>query len=227
MEITEEQKIARIKNRKRTNILHKPEFFVIEYLCKILPMWMTPNVLTGIGFFGSLVAFIGILMAIENKYYFILSVIGLGIQWFGDSLDGRIAYYRNSPRKWYGWVLDMNLDWVSTALIAIGIYFYFEDYKFMAIFFLSGYGLTYILAVMRYKITDIYLIDADGLLGPTELRILTCVAFLGEIFIPNFFFVFGVIATVVVNIINFFDFQRILKLADERDKKELAEKRNQ
>ena len=128
MEITEEQKIARIKNRKRTNILHKPEFFVIEYLCKILPMWMTPNVLTGIGFFGSLVAFIGILMASENKYFMILSVIGLAIQWFGDSLDGRIAYYRNSPRKWYGWVLDMNLDWVSTALIAIGIYFYFEDY---------------------------------------------------------------------------------------------------
>jgi hypothetical protein len=227
MELSEEQKIARMKNRKRTNILHKPEFFVIEFLCKILPLWMTPNVLTGIGFIGSLISFVGILLANENKYYFILSIIGLAIQWFGDSLDGRIAYYRNSPRKWYGWVLDMNLDWISTAMIAIGIYFYFPDYKFMAIFFLSGYGLTYILAIMRYKVTDIYLIDADGLLGPTELRILTCVAFLGEIFVPNFFFVFGVIATVVVNVMNFFDFFKILKLADERDKRELAEKKDQ
>lgn len=224
MEKTEAEKIARIKNRKRTNILHQPEFVVIEYLCKILPLWMTPNFLTGIGFAGSIICFVGILLAIENKHFMILSVIGLAVQWFGDSLDGRIAYYRNSPRKWYGWVLDMNLDWISTALIAISLYYYLPANKFIAVFFLSGYGLTYILAIMRYKITDIYLIDADGLLGPTELRIVTSLALLGEIFIPNCLFFFGVIASIIIYFMDFFEFRKILKLADQRDKRELSEK---
>jgi phosphatidylserine synthase len=42
-----------------------------------------------------------------------MGYFGFAINWFGDSLDGRIAYYRNTPRKWYGFALDCIMDWLS------------------------------------------------------------------------------------------------------------------
>jgi hypothetical protein len=58
----------------------------------------------------------------------------MAIQWFGDSLDGRIAYYRNTPRKWYGWLLDMNLDWISTAMMTAAYVIYLHDTPFSSAF---------------------------------------------------------------------------------------------
>ena len=46
------------------------------------------------------------------------------INWFGDSLDGRLAYYRNKPRKWYGFSLDITVDWFTTLLIGAGYAIY-------------------------------------------------------------------------------------------------------
>ena len=103
----------RIRNsRKRTNILKDAEFKLIEYLCRIMPSWVNPDLLTGTGLFGSVITAVGLVLAIGNPYWLILSVLGFVINWFGDSLDGRLAYYRNIPRKWYGWALDLNVDWI-------------------------------------------------------------------------------------------------------------------
>jgi len=213
----EESAVQRVRNRKRTNILHKPEFAVIEFFCRILPPFFTPNVLTAIGFMGSLLTCVAILLAVQNKYYMILACVGLAIQWWGDSLDGRMAYYRNQPRKWYGWILDMNLDWISTGLMALSIHFYLPDSQYAAFLFMATYGHAYILALMRYKITDIYLIDADGPLGPTETRILLGMSLFLEIFITDFLFWFGIVGSALLIIINTVDSLKVLKLADQKN----------
>ena len=114
---------SRIRNsRKRTNILKETEFKTLEFLCPRMPKWVTPDLLTLIGLLGSVVVFSGLYLAIANKLFLILSVIGLALHWFGDSMDGRLAYFRNTPRKWYGWALDLNADWVSICIIGLGFY---------------------------------------------------------------------------------------------------------
>jgi hypothetical protein len=80
---------------------------------------------------------------------------------------------------------------------------------------------------MRYKITDIYLIDADGLLGPTELRIILTVSTAMEFFIPGFLFWFGVAGIAILFIINGVDFYRLVQLANAKDDEERAKKASQ
>lgn len=207
-------------SRPRTNILRAPEFAAIEFLCRIMPKWITSDMLSAIGFLGSIIAAASVYFASYNPLSLFLVVPGMAIQWLGDSLDGRIAYYRNTPRKWYGWLLDMNLDYLTTIMLAVAYLFYLREYPLVALLFMAFYGQTMILAVMRFKLTGVYLIDAEGLVGPTELRILLTLATVLEYFIPNFLLYFGVTAIVVISLINLGEFTRLIKLANEKDAQE-------
>ena len=214
----------RIRNsRQRLNILKSAEFKVIEKLCEIMPSWVNPDMLTTTGILGSVIITLGMVMAVQNPFWLLLSVIGFAIQWFGDSLDGRLAYYRNIPRKWYGWALDINADWISTSIIGIGFYCYFSNWKIVAFLFVLAYGGSMILALMRYKIADKYIIDTHSL-GPTELRIIISVFLLLEIIFSGILWKFALIGSLVLMVINLTDSLKIFKLGDERDLLEKAQR---
>lgn len=59
-----------------------------------------------------------------NRYYLLLNIIGFIINWFGDSLDGRLAIYRNKSRKHYGFSLDLTVDWLTTVVVGLGFIIY-------------------------------------------------------------------------------------------------------
>ncbi len=112
-------------DRNRTNILREWEQKTIAYLVQKVPSRITSDGLTAIGFFGNLlVASSFVLGAYLNRYWLLMSLLGFVINWVGDSLDGRLAYYRNKPRKWYGFSLDVSVDWVGTFLIGLGYTIY-------------------------------------------------------------------------------------------------------
>lgn len=211
------------QGRKRTNILKDIEQKTIEYLCSIMPSWISSDILTLIGFIGSLLIAVGLLTAKIDKIYLIISIAGFAIQWFGDSLDGRLAYWRNTPRKWYGWALDITVDWVSIGIIGFGFYFYFDMYKYIAFIFIFAYGWSMINALLRYKITDAYSIDTN-LMGPTELRIIICIFLIIEYFVPFTLIAFGFGGSLILSYFNTSDLIAILKEGDKRDAKEKAEK---
>jgi phosphatidylglycerophosphate synthase len=212
------------KERERTNLFKKPEQVALTFLCHNMPNWVTPNMLTVIGFIGSLVTSLGLILAADNRYYFLLSIFGLAVQWFGDSLDGRIAYYRNTPRKWFGFSLDMIMDWISTIIIGIGFHTYLpEGHKLLAFVFITSYGWTMIIALLKYKITDQYAIDS-GLLGPTEFRLAIGTAFLVAVFVPGTIQVFAIVVNIVVVTVCMIDFYKVVNLGDKRDKEERANK---
>lgn len=207
----------RIRNsRQRTNLLKEYEFRTLEHLCKAMPQWVTPDLLTCIGLVGSLVVGVGLLLAIENNYFLILSILGFALNWFGDSLDGRLAYYRDTPRKWYGWALDLNADWMSICIIGMGFYFYFPSFKILAFVFVVAYGGSMLLSLIQYKIKNRYEID-KAKLGPTELRILVCLVLLLEMFIPYALVSFAGLASVVMIYLNFRESLHIMKEGDFRD----------
>jgi len=218
------EKQSRIRgDRERTNILKNGEYWLLERLCSIMPQWVTPDFLTALGLSGAVVIFAGLWMGRENRLWLLLSILGLVIHWFGDSLDGRLAYYRDRPRKWYGWALDINVDWLSACIMGLGFYFYFPDWKIVSFVFVVAYGGSMIVSLLRYRITDKYTIDTF-LLGPTELRVLLAIVLFVEIYRDDTLLQFGIVGSLLLIVLNAIESYRVLQNGDERDKIEKAEK---
>jgi hypothetical protein len=209
------------KDRSRTNILKTHEQQLIAYLVQRIPSCISSDMLTAIGFVGSIITFAGFVLATYySKYWLLLGILGFAINWFGDSLDGRVAYYRNRPRKWYGFTLDLTVDWFTNILIGLGYVFYVDtQWEFIGIGFIMLYGWAMITAILRYKITNKYTIDS-GLCGPTEVRIIICLLLILETLIHNAIVYCGLLVCIILLIVNIIDFVKLLKMGDQRDKEE-------
>ncbi|WP_338839308.1 CDP-alcohol phosphatidyltransferase family protein [Flavobacterium ginsenosidimutans] len=206
-------------DRKRTNILKRAEQLTIVFLLPKVPKFISPNLLTLIGTLGSGFVFLAfVLGTYVETWYLLLGIIGLGINWLGDSLDGRLAYYRNIPRRWYGFALDIIADWIGIVLIGFGYYIYAKNgTQIVAFAFVALYGWSIIISQLRYKITNEYSIDS-GFVGPTELRfIIALILILEVLFHGSIAYLTGLI-TIVLLIINTIDSLKLLKLGDLKDK---------
>jgi len=209
------------QGRVRTNILHNIEQKSIAYLVQKIPAWMSSDMLTAIGFVGSIIVFLSfVLGAFISRYFLLLGILGFMVSWFGDSLDGRIAYYRNKPRKWYGFSLDITVDWLGIILMGGGFIVYAPSYwKIIGFLFVVLYGWEMLTALLRYKVTEQYSIDS-GSFGPTEVRILISFMLILEVIVKDSILYTSSFACLVLLIMNFLETGKILKFADERDKKE-------
>ncbi|WP_437392951.1 CDP-alcohol phosphatidyltransferase [Olivibacter sp. SA151] len=219
------KKASLFKDRKRTNLLRSVEQRAISYLVTKIPNFITPNILTGIGFLGGVMVLGGFVLASYlDRSYLLLGVLGLFVNWFGDSLDGRIAYYRNIPRKWYGFSLDIIMDWINTVIMGLGFIIYLgEGYELLSYFFVALYGWAMIITQLRYKITDKYTIDA-GTVGPTEIRGIISLIFILEVLYAGAVNVFSALVVVILFIVNLVDTRKLLRLGDTRDIAERAVK---
>ncbi len=207
------------QDRKRTNVLHTQELALIAYLVERMPRWVTSNMLTTIGLCGNLlVALFMLLGALTGEsWWLLLTPLSFAINWFGDSLDGRLAYYRGKPRKWFGFCLDIVVDWIGIVAIGLGYYSYVApEWKLVGFIFVALYGAEMIISQLRYKVTDRYSIDS-GLLGPTEVRIILALLFSSEYFFPGSIQWIGLAISVVLLIAFLTDFAGLLALANERD----------
>ena len=100
--------------------------------------------------------------------------------------------------------------------MGVGFYFYFPDWKVVAVLFVVAYGGSMILALMRYKIIDKYTIDSH-FLGPTELRIIISFFLLAEIFVTGILWKFALVGSLLLMLFNLFDSCKILGMGDQRD----------
>lgn len=215
------------QDRSRTNFLKSSEQKALAYFVQRIPLWISSDMLTGIGFLGSILTFLGfVLAAYVNEYLLLLGILGLLINWFGDSLDGRVAYYRNTPRKWYGFSLDITVDWLTDILMGFGFAIYVGGaWQFVGFGFIVLYGWAMITALLRYKVINKYTIDSNSL-GPTEVRIIIALILLIEVLFHGSIHYFGLAACLVLLLINIGDTRKLLKMADERDIEERKAKEN-
>ena len=224
-ELTHKSVLERItKDRDRTNILKKHEQNSIAFLVQRLPAWMSPNILTGIGMVGSLTTMASFILAYYfGRIYLLLGILGFFINWFGDSLDGRLAYYRNTPRKWYGFSLDFIVDWMTNICIGFGYIVYVDSFELLGFGFVVLYGWAMMMALLRYKITNKYTIDS-GVFGPTEVRIILSLVLMLEVLIKDSIIYSSAAACLILLFINIKDFRNLLVIADQRDKQEKQNK---
>ena len=213
------------QDRQRTNILRGYEQKTLAYLVQRVHSWINSDALTVIGLMGSVIVTVSfVLAAYTSKYFLLLGIMGFFINWLGDSLDGRLAYFRNKPRKWYGFSLDYCTDWIAIVFIGAGYIVYVGNpWELWGFVFVILYGWSMMIALLRYKITNVYTIDS-GLLGPTEVRIVISFILAFEVAVEGSIVYSTIVACAILYIFNVFDFIKLLKIADRKDNEEQTKK---
>jgi archaetidylinositol phosphate synthase len=143
----------------------------LKWLAGHMPAWVTPDIMTVIGVLGAFVVIAGYVLSNVDSGFLWLSSLGYVINWFGDSLDGTLARYRQIERPKYGFFIDHILDAFDEVLIFLGLgltpYVNFN----IACLCLIAYLLLSILVFVRTYISGEFKISY-GKLGPTELRLI-------------------------------------------------------
>jgi archaetidylinositol phosphate synthase len=179
-----EQKQIRINETMITRVEKK----VLLWLAARVPSWIFPDVLTSIGFLGSLVIFAGYALSSYHKNYLWLASLGFVIQWYGDSMDGTLARFRHIERPRYGFYVDHMIDVVSEVLIFVGLGISPFLRMDIAVLGLISYLLASVYVYITTYVSGVFRISYSGF-SPTEFRLIavatnTLIFFAGNPAIP-------------------------------------------
>ncbi|WP_420138739.1 CDP-alcohol phosphatidyltransferase family protein [Sphingomonas sp.] len=155
--------------RVQRNMLAALERRLLNFLCRQLPPWVTPDTLTGFGMAGSLAIFAGYVGSNVSPAWLWLTLAGFVIQWFGDSLDGSLARYRHIERPSYGYFVDHSCDGLTTLLILGGMGLSPYVRLDVALIALAGYLLLSVHAFLYARVGGQLKLTFLAA-GPTELR---------------------------------------------------------
>jgi len=157
-------------NRIQQNLLAASERRLLNWLCHRLPPWATPDLLTAMGMLGALIVFAGYWLSTLGSGWLWLAIAGLAVQWFGDSLDGSVARFRQIERPSFGYFIDHSCDGLATLLIMAGIGLSPFVRLDAALICLVGYLLLSIHAFLLARVAGELPLSHLGA-GPTELRL--------------------------------------------------------
>ena len=165
--------------RQQQSILAPLEKKALHWFAERMPAWVGPDHLTILGFGAMLVSGVLYYLTRYDSRLLFGVIVCLAINWFGDSLDGTLARYRQKQRPRYGFYVDHIVDTFGTLFLigGLGLSDYMTGIVAMAL--LIAY---YILSIEIYLAT--YTIGifklSYGWWGPTELRILLAI---GNVFL--------------------------------------------
>ena len=160
-----------IPRRRNRGLLAGPEARILDVLVAHVPGKVGPDMLSLLGLLGAVMGSAGFAMALASEISLAMVVVGFGLNWLGDSLDGRVARHRGIERRIQGFVLDNGLDLVAYLLLAVG--FALSGLVSLPVPFLllALYTLLSNLALARLMITGVHDLAID-VVGTTELRVL-------------------------------------------------------
>lgn len=169
--------MAKIAPHTRINdiLLGPLERPALLWMAQRMPRWVTPDVLTGIGVFASVIIFVSYWLTTYDRNFLWLASFGFVLNWFGDSLDGNLARFRHIERPKYGYFIDHTVDAFSELLVGLGIglspYVNFE----LALLALIGYMLMSVLVYITTYVKGVFQISYSKI-GPTEVRLILIIA---------------------------------------------------
>jgi phosphatidylglycerophosphate synthase len=160
--------------REQTSILAPLERAALRGLASHMPARVNSDHLSLLGLVAMFLA--GIFYAFSGRTPLLLHLVNVCIflNWFGDSLDGTLARYRNRQRPRYGFYVDHIIDTFGTMFLIFGLAFsgYMTERVAAAtlIVFLM-LAINSYLAAYTLKVFKI----SHGKLGPTEIRLVMMV----------------------------------------------------
>lgn len=128
----------------------------------LIPVWVTPNLITIFGFAIAVIIAFLYYLASFNKTLLLATPLLICIRWLLDHLDGQVARARNQTSE-RGFFLDLFLDSLSFTVgaIAIGLasYSIFELWAMVLVITL----LRYLLALFRILLKKEFIIPTVGI----------------------------------------------------------------
>ena len=173
------------ENAKRiqTSVLNGLEKKVLTAIAKRMPRKVTSDTLTLIGMLGAVITFAGFVLSNLSLKYLWIVIVGMFVNWYGDSLDGTVARVRKTQRPIYGYFLDHNVDVFNETLFFVGAGLSPIISLPTALFALSGYFAISIYTYICQVVTNEFRLTY-GKLGPTEFRLLIQLLCLCFMYIP-------------------------------------------
>jgi archaetidylinositol phosphate synthase len=195
--------------REQTSVLAPLERAALRGLVCRLPAWVNSDHLSLLGLVAMALA--GVFYAASGRIPWLLHLVNVCIflNWFGDSLDGTLARYRDRQRPRYGFYVDHIIDTFGTMFLILGLAFsgYMSERVAAAVLVvflmlaINSYLAAYSLGVFKIS---------QGIFGPTEIRLIIIIgnfallhSAYGRVFGHRFllFDVGGVISVVVMTVI--------------------------
>ena len=157
--------------REQTSVLAPLERAALRGLARRMPACVNSDHLSLLGLVAMFLA--GVFYALSGRNPLLLHLVNLCIflNWFGDSLDGTLARYRDRQRPRYGFYVDHIIDTFGTMFLILGLalsgYISERVAAVVLVVFLmlaiNSYLAAYALGIFKIS---------QGLFGPTEIRLL-------------------------------------------------------
>jgi len=157
--------------RHNRSFLANAEQKAIRWILPRIPRSVTSLHLTLLGMFGSILAGTALIACNWSYSWLTVVVLGIVINWFGDSFDGSLARYRKAERPRFGFLVDHTSDLFSQTVIIIcfGLSPFLS--LFSALIVLLCYLLFSAYTYIRAAVQNIHQMAYVGM-GATEFRIL-------------------------------------------------------
>ncbi|HYR92043.1 MAG TPA: CDP-alcohol phosphatidyltransferase family protein [Terriglobia bacterium] len=161
-------------SRQQESLLAPLEKKTLIWLAHRMPGWVNSDHLTILGFLGMVMAGVCYYLARLNPLAIVAAVVFLGLNWFGDSLDGTLARVRDKQRPRYGFYVDHIVDSFGAIFLIGGLGMSGYMTGTIALVLIIAY---FLLAIELYLAT--YTIGifrlSFSIWGPTELRIVLAI----------------------------------------------------
>jgi archaetidylinositol phosphate synthase len=157
--------------REQTSVLAPLERAALRGLARRMPAWVNSDHLSVLGFAAMFLA--GVCYVVSREHPLMLHLVNVCIflNWFGDSLDGTLARYRDRQRPRYGFYVDHIIDTFGTLFVLFGLALsgYMSERvaaALLIVFFMlaiNTYLTAYTLGVFKIS---------QWKMGPTEMRLI-------------------------------------------------------
>jgi phosphatidylglycerophosphate synthase len=157
--------------REHRSLLAAAEKRLLIRMARHLPPSIHSDHLTILALAAMALAGLGFWLARWDIDWLWVVVAALGINWFGDSLDGTLARVRRVERPYYGFYVDHVLDIVGISFLLTGLACSGFMTPVIALSLLVAYLLVSGEAFLATAVRGVFRMSFAGV-GPTELRIL-------------------------------------------------------
>jgi phosphatidylglycerophosphate synthase len=107
--------------REQTSILAPLERAALLGLARRMPRWVNSDHLSLLGLVAMFMAGVCYAASGQNPLMLHLVNVFIFLNWFGDSLDGTLARYRNRQRPRYGFYVDHIIDTFGALFFIFGL----------------------------------------------------------------------------------------------------------